>query len=57
MGLADDRVVGFLSFFATGTVLFGSLNLVLGVGLSFVLGLFGFLVGGRTTASRAGRGL
>ncbi len=53
----DDRIICFLSFLVTGTVVFEPLGFVATVVLSFVLGLVGFLVGGRTTAYKARRGL
>lgn len=53
----DDRILGAFYFFVTGTIIFEPLGLVATVLLCPLLALIGFLVGGRTTASRARRGL
>lgn len=53
----DDRIFGACSFFVTGTVIFEPFGFIATIFFSVVLGLLGFLVGGKTTASQARRGL
>ncbi len=53
----DDRFVAAFYFFISGTVIFEPLGFVATLILCPILGFIGFIVGGRTTAYKASRGL